>query len=105
MSTPYIPHAVRELLRPYREQIAAGELRLESGSHHVRLRNTKSNDWIPLPGTPGGTHRWITNLRAEINRLATTGRGHVTRTRRGADCLIAEPAAPAAPTHRERMRG
>ena len=79
MTHPAVPHCIRELLRPYQAAFDTGLLRLEPGSRHARLRNTKSGDWISLPSTPGGVGRCVANVRSEVARLHNTGRGTLAR--------------------------
>lgn len=58
------------------------ELRLEEGARHPKVRNPKTRDFITLPVSPSGG-RWRANLRAQLRRLAKTGRGLIAAKKGG----------------------
>lgn len=49
-------------------------LTLERGSKHWRMRNLRSQDFLPIPFSPSDT-RVSKHLRAQIRRLAEDGLG------------------------------
>lgn len=59
---------VREIVREF------PSLTLEYGARHAKARNPISSDFVCLPCSPSGS-RWAQNLRAQLRRLARTGRG------------------------------
>lgn len=69
-SVVHLPSAVRAILREF------PALRIEKGARHPKARNAETRDFVPLPVSPSGG-RWQSNLRAQLRRLAETGRGLV----------------------------
>lgn len=55
---------------------SSGDLVLEDGAKHARVRSLKSRDWLPIPGSPSD-HRAIKNFRSALHRLASDGRGFI----------------------------
>lgn len=67
---------IRAILREF------PDLRLEEGARHPKVRNPKTRDLITLPVSPSGG-RWQANLRAQLRRLAKTGRGLIAAKKGG----------------------
>lgn len=57
-------------------------LKTEPGRDHWQLRSEKSQDFVPIPFSPSDRRRVVKNLRAQIRRLAKTGRGLIAAKRR-----------------------
>lgn len=51
-------------------------LTLEEGGKHVKIRNTQSKDFIPLPTNPG-CQRGMNNIINSLTKLARTGQGFI----------------------------
>jgi hypothetical protein len=51
-----------------------GNLYIEKGSRHWRVRCARSGDFIPISQSPSDV-RAVKHLRCQLRRLAVTGRG------------------------------
>lgn len=48
----------------------------EQGGKHARVRNTQSNDWLPVSGS-SSDWRAVRNFEAGLRRLVSTGQGFI----------------------------
>lgn len=69
---------IREVVAQMMQQYPC--LRWESGKHHGRLRNTHTQDFVPVPFTPSD-FRAAKNLRAQLRRLGEYGEGLIAAKR------------------------
>ena len=70
ITTWSLPPSVRAVLREF------PSLELTEGKRHPKARNVETQDWIPIPVSPS-CRRCEQNLRAQLRRLAITGRGFI----------------------------
>jgi hypothetical protein len=70
-----IHHEIQKLLTPH---LHAGILVIEDGSRHAKIRNTRSQDFLALAGTPSD-HRAVRNFRSDLRRLIENGEGFIFR--------------------------
>jgi hypothetical protein len=67
----YIHREIRDMIAPY---LRTGVLILEDGAHHAKVRNPRTQDFLPLAGTPSD-HRAARNFQAALRRLVDYGEG------------------------------
>lgn len=49
---------------------------LEEGVKHTRIRNLRSNDWLPVSGS-SSDHRAVKNFESSLRCLANSGQGFI----------------------------
>lgn len=67
----HIHRETREMITPY---LRTGVLILEDGTRHAKVRNPRTQDFLPLAGTPSD-HRCARNFQAALRRLIDCGEG------------------------------
>ena len=67
----YIDHDIRAMITPY---LRTGVLILEDGARHAKIGNPRTQDFLPLAGTPSD-HRCARNFQAALRRLIECGEG------------------------------
>ena len=74
-TNPDVRAVVSQTLRQY------PWLKWEQGGRHGRLRNQRTQDFIPVATTPSDV-RAVKNLRAQLRRLGERGEGLIAAKRR-----------------------
>lgn len=67
----HIDRDIREMITPY---LRTGVLILEDGARHAKVRNPRTQDFLPLSGTPSD-HRCARNFQAALRSLIDSGEG------------------------------
>lgn len=70
---PAIDPQFNKFLRPF---LSLSFLVLEDGKKHARVRNTISNDWLPIPGS-SSDRRALKNFQVDLHRLISNGHGFI----------------------------
>lgn len=70
-----VHHEIQMLIAPY---LRTGILVLVDGTRHAKIRNTQSQDFLALAGTPSD-HRAVRNFRLDLRRLIKNGEGFIFR--------------------------
>lgn len=71
----HIHREIREMITPY---LRTGALILEDGTRHAKVRNPRTQDFLPLAGTPSD-HRCTRNFQTALRRLIDCGEGLIFR--------------------------
>jgi hypothetical protein len=69
----YIDPAMRKILRQYSK---LPFLAIEDGSKHARVRNLRTNDWLPIAGS-SSDRRAVRGFEIQLRRLVDLGQGFI----------------------------
>lgn len=67
----HIHRDIRDMITPH---LRTGVLILEDGARHAKIRNPRTQDFLPLAGSPSD-HRGARNFQAALRRLIDCGEG------------------------------